>query len=66
MGATNIQIGTCSWTDPTLTKSDAFYPQEKMTAEERLAFYASRFSIVEVDATYYAPPAEKTSGLWVE
>ena len=61
-----IRIGTCSWTDPTLVKSDAFYPEEKMTAEERLAFYASRFSIVEVDATYYAPPAEKTSGLWVE
>jgi uncharacterized protein YecE (DUF72 family) len=66
MGGTSIRIGTCSWTDPTLTKTDAFYPQEKMTAEERLVFYASRFSIVEVDATYYAPPAEKTSGLWVE
>jgi uncharacterized protein YecE (DUF72 family) len=66
VASTNIRVGTCSWTDPTLTKSDAFYPQEKMTAEERLAFYASRFSIVEVDATYYAPPAEKTSGLWVE
>ena len=61
-----ILIGTCSWTDPTLVKSDVFYPDEKMTAEERLAFYAARFSIVEVDATYYAPPAEKTSGLWVE
>ena len=64
--ANKIRIGTCSWTDPTLVKSDAFYPSEKMTAEERLAFYAERFSIVEVDATYYAPPAEKTSGLWVE
>ena len=59
-------IGTCSWTDPTLVKSDLFYPEEKMTAEERLAFYAARFSIVEVDSTYYSPPAEKTSGLWVE
>jgi uncharacterized protein YecE (DUF72 family) len=66
VAGSNIRIGTCSWTDPTLTKSDAFYPQVKMTAEERLVFYASRFSIVEVDATYYAPPAEKTSGLWVE
>jgi uncharacterized protein YecE (DUF72 family) len=63
---TKIRVGTCSWTDPTLVKSDAFYPSEKMTAEERLAFYAERFSIVEVDSTYYAPPAEKTSGLWVE
>ena len=64
--AGEILIGTCSWTDPTLVKSDAFYPEEKMTAEERLAFYAARFSIVEVDSTYYAPPAEKTAGLWVE
>lgn len=62
----NIRIGTCSWTDPTLTKSDAFYPRVSMTAEERLGFYAETFPIVEVDATYYAPPAEKTAGLWVE
>jgi uncharacterized protein YecE (DUF72 family) len=62
----NIKIGTCSWTDPTLTKTDAFYPSEKMTAEERLGFYAENFPIVEVDSTYYAPPVEKTAGLWVE
>lgn len=61
-----VLIGTCSWTDPTLTKSDVFYPSEKMTAEERLAFYAEHFPIVEVDATYYAPPSEKVAGLWVE
>jgi uncharacterized protein YecE (DUF72 family) len=62
----NIRLGTCSWTDPTLTKTDAFYPREKMTAEERLTFYADQFPIVEVDSTYYAPPAERTAGLWVE
>jgi uncharacterized protein YecE (DUF72 family) len=62
----NIKIGTCSWTDPTLTKTDVFYPSEKMTAEERLGFYAENFPIVEVDSTYYAPPVEKTAGLWVE
>jgi uncharacterized protein YecE (DUF72 family) len=37
-----------------------------MSAEERLGFYAENFPIVEVDATYYAPPSEKVSGLWVE
>jgi uncharacterized protein YecE (DUF72 family) len=61
-----IRIGTCSWTDPTLVKGGGFYPDDKMTAAERLAFYAAQFPIVEVDATYYAPPAERTSGLWVE
>lgn len=61
-----IKIGTCSWTDPTLTGTDVFYPREKMSAEERLGFYAEHFPIVEVDATYYAPPSERVSGLWVE
>lgn len=59
-------IGTCSWTDPTLTSTNAFYPDVGMTAEERLGFYAERFPIVEVDSTYYAPPSEKVAGLWVE
>ena len=61
-----IRIGTCSWTDPTLTDTDVFYPRTKMSAEERLGFYAEHFPIVEVDSTYYAPPSERTSGLWVE
>ncbi|MGQ0848436.1 MAG: DUF72 domain-containing protein [Actinomycetota bacterium] len=66
VGGDGIRIGTCSWTDPTLIKGGGFYPAEKMTAEERLSFYASHFPIVEVDATYYAPPSEKVVGLWVE
>ncbi len=61
-----IKIGTCSWTDPTLTESDLFYPDQKMSAEERLAFYSGQFPIVEVDSTYYAPPSERVAGLWVE
>ncbi|MGH8951319.1 MAG: DUF72 domain-containing protein [Acidimicrobiia bacterium] len=64
--ATDIKIGTCSWTDPTLTETDLFYPSEKMTAEERLAFYSEQFPVVEVDSTYYAPPSERVAGLWVE
>lgn len=59
-------IGTCSWTDDTLTDSDAFYPSRDMSAKERLGFYAQNFPIVEVDSTYYAPPSEKVAGLWVE
>ncbi len=61
-----IMIGTCSWTDPTLTENDLFYPSPDMTAEERLSFYAGHFPIVEVDSTYYAPPSERVAGLWVE
>lgn len=64
--AGDIKIGTCSWTDPTLTETDLFYPSKDMTAEERLGYYAEHFAIVEVDATYYAPPSERVAGLWVE
>jgi uncharacterized protein YecE (DUF72 family) len=66
LASQRVRIGTCSWTDPTLVDAETFYPSKKMSAEERLGFYAETFPIVEVDATYYAPPAERTAGLWVE
>jgi uncharacterized protein YecE (DUF72 family) len=59
-------VGTASWTDPTLVKSDLFYPKSLKTAEERLRFYASHFGTVEVDASYYTLMAEKTAKAWVE
>jgi uncharacterized protein YecE (DUF72 family) len=62
----SIRIGTASWTDPTMTASGVFYPQGADSAEERLQYYASRFPLVEVDATYYSLPARRTSELWVE
>ena len=61
-----IRVGTASGTDPTMTAPGVFYPRDADTAEERLQFYASRFPVVEVDATYYALPAERTSQLWVD
>ncbi len=61
-----IRIGTASWTDPTMTASGVFYPSDASTAEDRLGFYASRFPVVEVDATYYALPTRRLSELWVE
>jgi uncharacterized protein YecE (DUF72 family) len=64
--AGHILIGTSSWTDPTLIKDGHFYPPEAKTAEQRLRFYASRFPLVEVDSTYYFPPSEKNSVLWIE
>jgi uncharacterized protein YecE (DUF72 family) len=61
-----IRVGTASWTDPTMTATGVFYPRDADTAEERLQFYASRFPLVEVDATYYALPAARTAELWKE
>src|SRR5512132_1781588 len=61
-----ILIGTSSWTDPTLVKDGHFYPSGASSADARLRFYASKFPIVEVDSTYYFPPSEKNSVLWIE
>jgi uncharacterized protein YecE (DUF72 family) len=62
----HVRVGTSSWTDPTMTAGTVFYPAGVDSAEERLQFYASQFPLVEVDATYYALPSERTSRLWVE
>ncbi|HEY8870277.1 MAG TPA: DUF72 domain-containing protein [Candidatus Limnocylindrales bacterium] len=61
-----IRVGTASWTDPTMTARGVFYPADADSAEERLQYYASTFPVVEVDATYYALPNERTSQLWVD
>ena len=44
-----------------MTAPGVFYPRGADTAEERLGYYASRFPLVEVDATYYALPARRTA-----
>jgi uncharacterized protein YecE (DUF72 family) len=64
--AGRVLIGTSSWTDPTLVKDGNFYPPGTKSAEARLRFYASRFPLVEVDSTYYYPPSERNSVLWIE
>lgn len=65
-GAATIRLGTSSWTDPTMTAGNVFYPPGADSAEERLNYYASQFPVVEVDATYYALPVRRTSELWVQ
>jgi uncharacterized protein YecE (DUF72 family) len=60
-----IEVGTASWTDKTLLDS-GWYPQTADNPEKRLAYYARQFPIVEVDSTYYGPPAEQTTRLWAE
>ncbi|MEO3777694.1 DUF72 domain-containing protein [Micromonospora sp. B11E3] len=60
-----IKVGTASWTDRTLLDS-GWYPAGADTPEKRLSWYARQFPLVEVDATYYSPPAERTARLWVD
>ncbi|MGY0007579.1 DUF72 domain-containing protein [Micromonospora sp. I033] len=61
----DIKVGTASWTDRTLLDS-GWYPASADNPEKRLSYYARQFPLVEVDATYYSPPAERTARLWVE
>ncbi len=61
-GAT-LYVGVAGWTDATLTAGGVFYPRGAENAEDRLRYYAGRYPIVEVDATYYAMP---TRGMAVE
>src|SRR5919205_1504967 len=59
-----LSVGLAAWTQRSL--EGALYPPGVTTAEERLRYYASHFPIGEVDSSFYAPPAERTTALWVE
>ncbi|MFI5804717.1 DUF72 domain-containing protein [Streptomyces sp. NPDC051561] len=63
--ATGIRVGTCSWTDPALVTS-GWYPPGTRGAEGRLRHYSGRFSLVEVDSTFYGLPAERVAKLWAQ
>jgi uncharacterized protein YecE (DUF72 family) len=66
LGRSEVFVGTCSWTDPTLTKQTSWYPRRSMTAGERLSFYAGHFPIVEADSTYYRPLQPELARTWSE
>ncbi len=61
-----IRVGTCSWADRSIIESGSFYPKRIKSASARLAYYASIFDTVEIDATYYALPRPQVAQLWVE
>jgi uncharacterized protein YecE (DUF72 family) len=62
---TNIRVGTASWTDRSLIKS-GWYPKGVSTAEERLRYYADRFSLVEADSPYYFLPTTEVVRAWLD
>lgn len=61
-----IRVGTAGWTDRTLTAKGVFYPDGTSSPEARLRHYATRFPLVEVDATYYALPTPELAERWAE
>jgi uncharacterized protein YecE (DUF72 family) len=62
--AAGLRVGICSWTDKTLLRS-GFYPAAASTPAKRLEYYASCFSVVEVDSSYYSIPAPREAFRWV-
>lgn len=66
IGGAQVRVGTCSWADASLVKETDWYPRRSMKAAERLAYYASRFPVVEVDSIYYFPPTPELAQSWVD
>jgi uncharacterized protein YecE (DUF72 family) len=60
-----IVVGISSWADPELLQS-GFYPPGLQTGAERLQYYASRFSIVELDSSYHFLPSERYYQNWLD
>jgi uncharacterized protein YecE (DUF72 family) len=59
--AGEILIGTSSWADPGFVEE--WYPKG-LPARDRLAWYAKRFRVVEVNSSFYAIPERHTVGRW--
>ena len=61
----DILVGTASWANRSLLDSRLFYlkEEEANSAEAHLRFYATHFSLVEVDTSYYAMRAPQVAEL---
>jgi uncharacterized protein YecE (DUF72 family) len=58
-----LHIGTCAWSFDDWR--GAFYPVH-LPASERLAFYSRHLPAVEIDSTFYHPPAPHVVAHWAE
>lgn len=61
--AQNLRIGSSSWSASTW--EGPFYPKGTPPAEY-LAYYASKFDTVEIDATFYRVPSRRMVDAWRE
>ncbi|MBA3652734.1 MAG: DUF72 domain-containing protein [Actinobacteria bacterium] len=66
IGDCRVLVGACSWASRSLTQESSWYPKKTMKAADRLAYYASRFPLVEVESTYWFPPTPEVTRQWVE
>lgn len=61
-----ILCGAASWSARSLVHDSTWYPRRSMKAAERMAYYAARFPLVEIDATARFPPTPDLSRQWAE
>jgi len=66
----SVRVGTSGWSYPSGrgTWSGIFYPPRGtrgFRAGDELPFYAEHFDTVEVNSTFYRPPAAATTARWV-
>lgn len=59
-------MGASSWSDRSLTHEASWYPKRSMRAAERMAFYAARFPLVEIDSTGRFPPTPDVCRQWAD
>lgn len=61
-----VRVGTASWTDPEFIRAGWYPDGVKNDPEGRLRYYAERFDMVEVNASFYALPDPATVARWAE
>ena len=60
-----IFFGISAWADADLIRS-GFYPPEADTPAARLKYYATKFSVAEIDATYHSFATARNIALWLD
>lgn len=68
MASGEIRIGTSGWHYPggQGTWNGPFYPKPRPRGFDELRYYATRFSTVEVNATFYRQPEPAMSRTWLD
>lgn len=61
-----ILCGAASWSNRSLVHESSWYPRRSMKAAERMAYYAGRLPLVEIDATGRFPPTPDLARQWAE
>lgn len=66
MSPAPILVGASSWSERSLVHDSHWYPRRSMKAAERMAFYASRLPLVEIDASARFPPTPDLCRQWTD